>query len=51
MPENTLIKKLEATLNVKLTEGVEDPENVQRRSDSKTMTLGDLIKVRKNKGP
>ncbi|MCD1293591.1 TIGR00270 family protein [Methanocella sp. CWC-04] len=49
MPEDALIKKLEAALDIKLTEGVEDSEPSQRRADSKTLTLGDLIKIKKNK--
>ncbi len=49
MPEEGLVKKLERTLDIKLTEGVEDMESHQRRGESRSLTLGDLINVRKNK--
>ena len=49
VPEEGLVKKLERELNIKLTEGVEDLESHQRRGESRGLTLGDLINVRKNK--
>jgi putative transcription factor len=49
VPDEALIKKLERALDIKLTEGVAEPETGGRRGDSKTLTLGDLIKVKKNK--
>jgi len=49
VPEEELIKKLERALDIKLTEGVAEPESQNRRGESRALTLGDLIKVRKNK--
>ncbi len=49
VPEEELIKKLERVLNIKLTEGVAEPEAGGRRGESRVLTLGDLIKVKKNK--
>jgi putative transcription factor len=49
IPEDSLIKKLEEELEIKLREGIGEAEPMQRRSDSKTLTLGDLIRVKKNK--
>lgn len=49
VPEEALIKKLERALDIKLTEGVAEPESQGRRGESRALTLGDLIKVRKNK--
>jgi len=49
VPDENLIKKLERALDIKLTEGVAEPESGGRRGDSKMLTLGDLIKVKKNK--
>ena len=46
-PEDTLVRRLERELEIKLKEGVEDLEGGQRRGESRTMTLGDLIKVKK----
>lgn len=49
VPDEALIKKLEKALDIKLTEGVAEPESGGRRGESKALTLGDLIKVKKNK--
>jgi len=49
VPEEELIKKLEKALDIKLTEGVAEPEVKGRRGESRALTLGDLIKVKKNK--
>lgn len=49
IPEEGLIKKLERALDVKLTEGVDEPEAHARKGESRVLTLGDLIKVKKNK--
>jgi putative transcription factor len=49
VPDEALIKKLERALDIKLTEGVAEAENTGRRGESKVLTLGDLIKVKKNK--
>ena len=49
VPEEDLVKKLERALDIKLTEGVEELESHQRRGESRGLTLGDLINVRKNK--
>ncbi len=49
VPEESLIKKLERALDIKLTEGVAEPESQNRRGESRALTLGDLIKVKKNK--
>jgi len=49
VPDEALIKKLERALDIKLTEGVAEPGPGGRRGESKTLTLGDLIKVKKNK--
>jgi putative transcription factor len=49
VPDEALIKKLERALDVKLTEGVAEPESQGRKGESKVLTLGDLIKVKKNK--
>lgn len=49
MPDEALIKKLERALEIKLTEGVAEPEAGVRRGESKTLTLGDLINVKKYK--
>lgn len=48
-PEDALVKKLERELEIKLTEGVADAERGQRKGESRVMTLGDLIKVKKDK--
>ena len=48
-PEDTLVKKLERELEIKLTEGVAEAERGQRKGESRVMTLGDLIKVKKDK--
>lgn len=47
-PEDALVKKLERELEIKLTEGTDDMEGGQRRGESRSMTLGDLIKVKKS---
>jgi putative transcription factor len=49
VPEEELVKKLEKALDIKLTEGVEEPQSQQRRGESRGLTLGDLINVRKNR--
>jgi len=49
VPDEALIKKLEKALDIKLTEGVAEPEMLGRRGESRALTLGDLIKVKKNK--
>jgi putative transcription factor len=49
VPEEEVIKKLEKALDIKLTEGVAEPEVKGRRGESRALTLGDLIKVKKNK--
>jgi putative transcription factor len=49
VPEEELIKKLERALDIKLTEGVAEPETQGRRGESRALTLGDLINVKKNK--
>jgi putative transcription factor len=47
VPEDALIKKLELALDIKLKEGVAEPERGGRKGESRAMTLGDLIKVKK----
>ena len=47
VPEDALVKKIEYALDIKLTEGVAEPERQARRGESRAMTLGDLIKVRR----
>jgi putative transcription factor len=49
VPDEALIKKLERALDVKLTEGVAEPETRGRRGESRALTLGDLINVKKNR--
>jgi putative transcription factor len=49
VPDEDLIKKLERALDVKLTEGIAEPESVGRRGESRALTLGDLINVKKNR--
>lgn len=49
VPDEALIKKLEKALDVKLTEGVAEPESQGRREESRALTLGDLINVKKNR--
>jgi putative transcription factor len=49
VPDEALIKKLERALDIKLTEGVAEPEKQGRRGESRSLTLGDLINVKKNK--
>lgn len=47
IPEDALVKKLETALDIKLKEGVAEPERGGRKGESRNMTLGDLIKVKK----
>jgi putative transcription factor len=49
VPEEELIKKLERALEIKLTEGIAEPESQGRRGESRALTLGDLINVKKNR--
>jgi putative transcription factor len=49
VPDEALIKKMERALDVKLTEGVAEPEMRGRRGESRALTLGDLINVKKNR--
>ncbi len=49
VPDEALIKKLEKALDIKLTEGVAEPEMHGRRGESRALTLGDLINVKKNR--
>ena len=49
VPEEELIKKLERALDVKLTEGIAEPESMGRKGESRALTLGDLINVKKNR--
>lgn len=49
VPDEALIKKLERALDIKLTEGIAKPEMQGRGGESRALTLGDLIKVKKNK--
>ncbi len=49
VPEDALVKKLERELDIKLTEGVAEAERGQRKGEGRVMTLGDLIKVKKDK--
>ncbi|HUL62447.1 MAG TPA: multiprotein bridging factor aMBF1 [Methanocella sp.] len=48
VPEDALIKKIEYVLDIKLTEGVAEPERGGRKGESRAMTLGDLIKVKRD---
>jgi len=47
IPSDTLIKKLERTLDIKLKEKMEAPATKKRVETSRPLTLGDLIKVEK----
>lgn len=50
IPEDALVRKLESALDIKLTEGIEEePGSLQRKGESRTLTLGDMIKVKKGK--
>ncbi len=49
VPEDALVKKIEYVLDIKLTEGVSEPDRGGRRGESRVMTLGDLIKVKREK--
>lgn len=44
-PDDRLMKKLEGTLGIKLTEEIE-VENIQRRSSSGSFTIGDIIMMK-----
>ena len=44
-PDDRLMKKLEATLGIKLTEEIE-VENIQRRTSSGSFTIGDIIMMK-----
>lgn len=48
IPEDALVKKIEQVLDIKLTEGVSEPERGGRKGESRIMTLGDLIKVKRD---
>jgi putative transcription factor len=48
VPEDALVKKIEYVLGIKLTEGVSEPDRDGRRGESRVMTLGDLIKVKRD---
>jgi putative transcription factor len=48
IPEDALVKKIELALEVKLTEGVAEAERSGRKGESRVMTLGDLIKVKRD---
>jgi len=48
IPEDALVKKIEYVLEIKLTEGVAEPERGGRKGESRAMTLGDLIKVKRD---
>ncbi|OPY28994.1 MAG: transcription factor [Methanocella sp. PtaU1.Bin125] len=47
VPEDALVKKIEMALDIKLTEGVAEAERGGRKGESRVMTLGDLIKVKR----
>jgi putative transcription factor len=49
VPEDALVKKIEYVLEIKLTEGVAEAERDGRKGESRAMTLGDLIKVKRDK--
>ncbi len=48
IPEDALVKKIESVLEIKLTEGVAEPDRDGRKGESRVMTLGDLIKVKRD---
>ncbi|MGA9140093.1 MAG: multiprotein bridging factor aMBF1 [Methanocella sp.] len=48
IPEDALVKKIEIALDIKLTEGVAEAERGGRKGESRVMTLGDLIKVKRD---
>jgi putative transcription factor len=48
IPEDALVKKIEYVLGIKLTEGVAEPDRDGRKGESRVMTLGDLIKVKRD---
>ena len=43
-PEEKLVRKLEYFLKIKLEERIHDESNVSTNSDSKSLTMGDLLK-------
>ncbi len=46
-PDNKLIKKLEKSLDITLTESMEAPKQTSRTMPSRGMTLADLIQMKK----
>jgi putative transcription factor len=42
------VKKIEYVLEIKLTEGVAEADRDGRKGESRAMTLGDLIKVKRD---
>jgi putative transcription factor len=48
IPEDALVKKIEYVLEIKLTEGVAEADRDGRKGESRAMTLGDLIKVKRD---
>ncbi len=48
IPEDALVKKIELALDIKLTEGVAEAERSSRKGESRVMTLGDLLKVKRD---
>jgi putative transcription factor len=48
IPEDALVRKIEYVLEIKLTEGVAEPDRDGRKGESRAMTLGDLIKVKRD---
>jgi len=47
VPDNKLIKKLERALDISLTEAVGPVQAPKHREESRGMTLGDFIKIKK----
>ncbi len=47
IPDNKLIRKLEHTLDISLMETVGQVQTPKHKEDSRAMTLGDFIKVKK----
>ena len=43
-PEEKLVRKLESFLKIKLEERIQDESNFSTKSDSKSLTMGDLLK-------
>lgn len=48
VPEDALVRKIEYVLEIKLTEGISEPERTGHRGESRALTLGDLIKVKRD---